>query len=64
MSNKRDKEQVHRDEQRAAIKAAVAFANSIVKPAAAGHRSPRTEFHAPVEDTARELAIEQYQIRP
>jgi hypothetical protein len=63
MSNRRDKEQVYRDEHRAAIKAAVAFANSIVKPAAAEHRSPRTDFGKPDEETARELAIEQYQIR-
>jgi len=64
MSNRRDKEQLYRDEHRAAIKAAVAFANSIVKPAASEHRSPRADLRGPDEETARELAIGQYQIRP
>ena len=58
MSNSRDKQQALRDEHRAAIKAAVALANSIVKPAAAERRSLRTDVRAPDEETAREIAIE------
>ena len=52
MSNSGDEEQALRGEHRAAIKAAVALANSIVKPAAAERRSPRTDARRSMTNAA------------